>query len=403
MSAVAAILSFVLVGLAPAASPRASPVAVESVAIAAEGVGREALVEALTLRAPGLRVLEAGAACEGGCLAVTVRRESGTIAFEARAADGRVFRRSLGAVAEGERAVATSLAHLVEALVEGRSPPAEVVAASDATGVTRQGAGAGDEAGSGEVEARRTGEGEVGEDGLGGRESAGATDGADAVDATTDGADATDGTGAMVSGSTRAPGFGSTARVELGATLGLATAFGVGPPRALAGRVGTGFAGEIEGRWRGGALVIFGVRSLEAREGGLRLERVRVAVGGGYGLRRGRFDLRAVAALTVEPWWVVTRADGGHASGGVPPIGGLVGVAPGVGATLGPDLRARVGVRAEAAVSVHPREGGVIQATGADGAPLFRLGGVELAVMVEIGLAWGVRGERARGRAGRGE
>ena len=49
-------------------------------------------------------------------------------------------------------------------------------------------------------------------------------------------------------------------------------------------------------------LLSLGTRGLQQRDGGLRLQRLRVALAAGYSLRRGAFELRALAAVTVEPF-----------------------------------------------------------------------------------------------------
>ncbi|MCB9701036.1 MAG: hypothetical protein H6711_04030 [Myxococcales bacterium] len=361
MSVASALLALVVAVAAAAPDDAASSagVAIDAMALAVDGIDRGALVAALELRAPDIEVRAAEAACGDGCVAVVVSRGvDAAITIEARAVDGRVFTRSLGAVAEGERAVATSLANLIEAIVEGRAPP------SDSTDPTADDA---------------------------------ATPPTDEREASPPASAPETATPAPESAPRTLDDSGPPApRFELGVTLGLAAAFGVGPPRALAGRVGSGFAAAFDVRAANGALGRVGLRALEARESGHRLERVRIAVGGGYSLRRGRFEMPAIASLTIEPWWVVARADGARASGGAPLLGGALSLAPGVGAALGPDLRVRVGLRLEGAVSVYAADGGVVQATDAGGEPLFRLGGGELGVMAELGLAWG------RARSGRG-
>lgn len=179
-------------------------------------------------------------------------------------------------------------------------------------------------------------------------------------------------------------------RLELGGALGLVSVVGVGLPRGLAGWVGSGSVGEVELRTRRGLLVEWGVRALQQRDGELRERRVRVRLALGYGARRGRFELRALAGVTAEPWCVTRRVDGGRAEFGPPLLGGLVALIPGVTAGLGPGLGLRVGLRLEAAGSVAAGTRAAVQVDDAGGRPRFRVGGVELAMAVEVGLRWDV-------------
>src|SRR5690606_6373002 len=68
-------------------SPARAPATITAVALTSEGLDREALREALALRAPDVRLLPTGAACEARCAVVLARRgDGGIINIEARLA-----------------------------------------------------------------------------------------------------------------------------------------------------------------------------------------------------------------------------------------------------------------------------------------------------------------------------
>lgn len=320
-------------GLAPGSG-------VGELALAVQGLDLEALRRDLELRAPGSRITLDR--CGEGCAAVSARRApDGRIELQIRLADGRVYARSLQAVAEPERATAASLAHLLAAIADGTERPIEaaVPAAAPAASVAPAPV----------VLAEPRGE------------VARPAVAAEPVD---------------------------PRRLELGAALALATAAGVGPPRALAGWVGSGLAGALELRGRRGWLVGFGLRHLQQRDSGFGLHRARVGLSGGYALQRGLFELRVLIGVVVEPWWVVRRGDGTRAEFGRPLLGGAASVTPGVAAWLGRGVGVRAGLRLEAAASAAAGTASAIQADAPGGPPLFRLGGVELAASAEIGLRW---------------
>jgi hypothetical protein len=174
--------------------------------------------------------------------------------------------------------------------------------------------------------------------------------------------------------------------LELGPVVGAVPMFGVGRPSSLAGSLGVGVAAGLELRLPRGAVFGAEARVLDARVGEYQLTRLRGAALGGYALVRGRFTLRALAGVTVEPWW----------TGGPNPtlFGGVVRATPGLRARLGPRLHVHVGVRLEVAVSGTTGGSAVGIVDGATA--LFRVGGVELGGGLEVGLAWDLRG------AGRG-
>lgn len=343
-----------LAGWLAGADARAGPAA--GVVVIAEGLEAQALGEALALRVPEARVAagcEPGAdpkdSCSGcgpGCTLARLRREDGALRIEVRHADGRVFTRTSAAETdEPERAAAASLSHLLAAIEEGTATPAEVVAEPEPEPVAAAPV------------------------------SPAAAPVRPAVapnDPSRDGP-----------------------RIEIGPVVGLAGVFGVGQPTALAGLVGDGGLVGVELRARRGLLAGVELRGAQARDGAVHLARLRVAVTVGHSLRRGLFELRTRAALTVEPWWVTARSEGARATFGAPLLGGSVSVTPGLSGAIAPRVRVFVGLRLEAGLSVDARTGAVVQVV--DQAALFRLGGVELAAAAEIGVRWGISGRASGG------
>ncbi len=348
------------------AEPAAAPV--PEVVVRAEGLDPSALAAALALRVPGARVAGCAAtdvsedrspscaesagpsngpedmSCGSGCARAVLRREGAALVVEVRGPDGRVYRRS--AAADGgdpERAAATSLAHLLAAIEEG-SAAKDVVIEAAPVAVVRA-------------------------------EPPAAAPTCPPV--------------AAASEPVR-PAADEAPRLELGPRVGLAGLVGVGPPAGLAGWLGEGGLVGLELRRRRGLLVDVELRGVGARDGDVRLGRLRVAVAIGHSLRRGLFELRTRAAVTVEPWWTSPRG-GGRAEVGGPLLGGALAVAPGLSAALAPRVRVFVGLRIEAAYSLDARRGAIVQLVDPGGAPLFRVGGLELGAAAEIGVRWGRR------------
>lgn len=326
---------------------------ISSVALTAETLDATTLRAALELRLPAIRVLDAAAPCDTGCAAVHARRGPDShVELTVRLADRRVFTRTLSADPdEPERATATSLAHLLTAIEDGSATPSPPptpppLAIPDTSPIT----------------------------------------------ATPPPADITPTTASppRVTPRTATTTPPPAPPLELGPTLALTTVHGLGPPRALAGAAGLGLALSLELRTPRGLLTAFGLRALQARDGELRLQRVRLALAIGYSLRRGRFELRTLAAATVEPWWVAQRTATVQRDSGPPLLGGALALAPGLTARVGPRLRVHAGLRLEAAASTIVGERATVQASDPTGTPRFRLGGLELSALVEIGLRWDV-------------
>jgi hypothetical protein len=369
-----------LAGWLAGADARAGPEPAREVIVVADGLDAPALAEALALRVPEARVVararcpagdpervredsvdgaeghvrEDSSSCEPacgpGCTLARLRRDGDALRIEVKHADGRVFTRAGAAEAgEPERAAAASLAHLLAAIDEGTATPGPV-----------------------EVEPPP---------------AIPAPPSEPVIEAPVQPREPP---------IARAPVVATPAppRFEIGPVVGMTEVFGVGRPTALAGRVGDGGHVGVELRGRSGLLVGVELRGLGARDGGLRLGRLRVALALGHSLRRGLFELRTRAALVVEPWWVGPRASGAPATAAAPLLGGALSVTPGLSAALAPRVRLFAGLRLEASFAVDPREGAIVQAIDASRTPLFRLGGFELAAAAEIGVRWGVGSRR---------
>ena len=168
--------------------------------------------------------------------------------------------------------------------------------------------------------------------------------------------------------------------------------FGLGSPdfgRALTG--GGGSLG-LDARAPAGALVGLELRALGQRADGLTLARLRVAALAGYALRRGRFELPVALGLSVEPWWVAPATASSATRGARPLLGALLRVSPGLylERPRGPLRALRVGPRLELAGSFlidgGAHVGGVSRMTATGTQQLFRLGGLELHLGLEIAL-----------------
>lgn len=178
----------------------------------------------------------------------------------------------------------------------------------------------------------------------------------------------------------------SPLQLDLG--LGGGPLFGLGVPDAGV----RGGAGELRLELRGGRpwLIAAGLRGAghilsgtgpESREEQFGLVRVRVSLGAGSWLVRGRFELRATANLTVEPWLVThagARVRLGESVDPAPLLGGLVRIVPSFAVTR----RLQIGVFAELAASAAPTGNAV--RIGVEDRRLFSMGGPEVSFGVEL-------------------
>lgn len=188
-------------------------------------------------------------------------------------------------------------------------------------------------------------------------------------------------------------------RWELAALLHGAALLGLGPPRYADAFAGAGGGLGVELRSPRGAAAALELRGLGRSDAGLGVGRLRIAVAGGYTLRRARFELPMLLALAIEPWWT-TQAGGSVAifSGQTeasrrPLLGGYLRVTPALRIALkrGPIVGLRIGPRLELG-GAFVVDGGarIVGLADTTGAQRFRLGGLELSVGLELALQFAV-------------
>jgi hypothetical protein len=189
---------------------------------------------------------------------------------------------------------------------------------------------------------------------------------------------------------------GRDGALELGMTLGLGQATGLGAPRFADAHLGWFGALELQLRTRGGLFA-----ALEFRPGGTssdayRLTRLHTGLGLGYAWRGPHVEFVIATTASIGAWLVssegraepVTHIDSGTV--GRPPLLGFgLRLSPGYRVELRRgSLRAlRIGPRIEASgafvTSPAPRVAGLQSRAGDE---LFRLGGVELYAGIELAL-----------------
>ena len=184
-------------------------------------------------------------------------------------------------------------------------------------------------------------------------------------------------------------------RWELGPHVVGGIALGFGPPLDLDGYVGAGGRVGLDARHRSGALVGASARVLGHAHDGLALVRIRVAITGGYALRRKSFELLVRGGVSIEPLVlrdrgasVRTLATDGTATRTAPLVGALVGLAPGV--LLRPRrskalLRISLDLELAGAMEARKRPGVARWIDGTTSTSLLRAGGLELG----LGLGFG--------------
>lgn len=187
-------------------------------------------------------------------------------------------------------------------------------------------------------------------------------------------------------------------RVELAPVLRSGATLGLGP--AVPGIRGAMFGLGLDVRWRGGAIVAAEVQAIAATVEGLPLSRGRMAVGAGYGLRRGAFELPIVAMVGVERWGL--PGDGTVSRRGAdgpirPLVGGGLRLSPGVRARVG-SAWLRFGGRVELWGSGEPGPGGLRQPVlvRPGERPAAALGGAELSLGLELAVWLAPRGHKAK-------
>jgi len=189
--------------------------------------------------------------------------------------------------------------------------------------------------------------------------------------------------------------------LELGVALTGDVLFGLGAPTRGAGLGGGGGGVRIDLKLRRNVLLGAGFRGLVRVKDGLALGRFRGALGVGYLLRRGAFELATQLGPTLETWQV---SEGGEpvtytttsSSGPSLLLGGLTRAALG-GRVQRRRVSARVGGYVELAGSVRS-SGRVPQIAREAGlAPVFVPGGAELSLGVEVELWFVLRRARRSG------
>ena len=169
-------------------------------------------------------------------------------------------------------------------------------------------------------------------------------------------------------------------------------------PTTTAGPFGGGGA-AVRGAYRSarGAMAVVDVRATHREHRGLDGTRLRIAAGGGWAFRWGRFELPIAGEVSVEPWWVrrtgsVIELDIAGAPAQRRPLLGLqLGLEPGWRFMLPHGYDLRVGPRLGVGGSFVP-EGGARTARidvvlpGQAPQPALRLGGLELELGASITL-----------------
>lgn len=175
-------------------------------------------------------------------------------------------------------------------------------------------------------------------------------------------------------------------RWEFGLNLAGVLDLAAGPPRFASTLAAAGGSLGLDLRHRHGALLGLELRTLGRGAADHRLVRFRVAALAGYALRRGRFELPIALGLAIEPWWL----DGGVT---VHPLyGAFLRTTPGLylAQDRGPLRGLRVGPRLELGgsflVDDGPHVAGISQQAAPANTELFRLGGLELSLGVELTL-----------------
>lgn len=367
-------LGHFFVGSIALVSPAEPASSIDLVVLKSPDVQVGLLERELALRSPGRRILDfdANAAAwvdERGWAFVLVERRADGYALTVILGDGRAYDRTVEADAEqAPRAVAAALANLLAAIVEDRvEPDREDVAIDAAVGEVR-----GDPA-----------------DGGGG------TDPKPSGEATSGG-----GEGSPPGVDTTAPGAGGDAPPawSLAPHVAGAGLVGLGVPQEAGAWLGAGGGLGVAARAPRGALVGVDVRVVGRGRAGYSLVRTRIAVTAGYGLRRGRFALDVAGVVAVEPWGVRSKGEriavlGESDEAPALALGGGVRVLPALLVPLGKGPRLGVGLLVEIGYA------GVIQdgllkaarlslpgAEGGDPTPLFRVGGVEAALGLDLAL-----------------
>ncbi|MCA9714658.1 MAG: hypothetical protein KC468_08240 [Myxococcales bacterium] len=190
---------------------------------------------------------------------------------------------------------------------------------------------------------------------------------------------------------------------SLGLSLAPGVALGLGAPTDPGALAAGGGELGIDLKLPVGALVGLGLRGAARAREGYRVDRLRVALVGGYRYRARAFELDARLLASVEPWRVANVGAGTASADGEALVGYALGfgarMEPGVWFSARPGVDLRVGPWVELTVSGAADEDfTVVHVRDADGSSLFRVGGVELSLGVSVG-AWFDLPRRDRARA----
>ncbi len=185
-------------------------------------------------------------------------------------------------------------------------------------------------------------------------------------------------------------------RWEVGPSLRVGAAFGLSRPPGLRG-AGPGLG--LDARAPSGLLLALDLQWLTRPVDRAHLQRIRVALGIGYTLRRGGFELPVAALVGIEPWWLgqdgyrvpLRAANAGPPAPPAPLIGLGLRLSPGYSASIGEQgARLRVGARVElwGSGQLGP---GLRRPELRLPADVAHLGGVELQLGLEVGVWLPVR------------
>jgi hypothetical protein len=186
---------------------------------------------------------------------------------------------------------------------------------------------------------------------------------------------------------------------ELAAAVHGAALLGLVPRRYAGVLAGAGGGLTLELRSPRGVAAALELRGLGRTEVGLGVGRLRVALAGGYTLRRGRFELPMLLGLAIEPWWT-TRAgaaapifSGATEATRRPLLGGYLRITPAARIALkrGRLVGLRIGPRLELGGAFMVDDGArIVGLADTSGTPRFRLGGLELSLGLELALQFAV-------------
>jgi hypothetical protein len=348
----------------------------ERVVLRSRAIAPEALKAELGLRRPQASIVdfegegEQWSRAEAWTL-VIVERSAVGFAVSVILSDGRAYDRVVEAdSAQGARAVASTLANLIAAISEDRvAPDREAVTLESLESTTEEPPGPSDQP----LEAHPSPP----------PPPAAAAPRPEAVSTPVTGA----------------------APWSISPRVGGLALIGVGPPRESGALLGGGAALGIGARSPLGAIFGVDLRLLRRAAGELSLARVRVSFWAGYGLERGLFGVDLAGFVGIEGWSVRSmgeRAAVLEGSDEAPSSALSAGlrVAPALQLPLGSSRRLRLGFVGEIGYA-GVLDGGLraarLSAPSTDGGAdvaVFRVGGVELGLGLELRLRFDLSGRR---------